>query len=232
MKIPILMYHSISDGNNPLSVSIENFDKQMRFMSQNGYKTMSLQKLTNIPDRKSFIITFDDGYEDIFLNALPILKKYDFTATCFFVSNFIGKYNAWDENKKEFIKLNLMNINQISLWIDNNMDVGSHTSDHKNLVNLDYNEKTLQIINPKKYFNEVFKLDVKTFSYPFGSFDDECFNIVKDNYNFAVTTNRSRYIFNKFNNCKLPRVPINKKDNIFKFYLKINTIYEDIKFKN
>lgn len=226
------MYHSISDGNDPLSVSIENFDKQMRFMSQNGYKTMSLQKLTNIPDRKSFIITFDDGYEDIFLNALPILKKYDFTATCFFVSNFIGKYNAWDENKKEFIKLNLMNINQISLWIDNNMDVGSHTSDHKNLVNLDCNEKTLQIINPKKYFNEVFKLDVKTFSYPFGSFDDECFNIVKDNYNFAVTTNRSRYIFNKFNNCKLPRVPINKKDNIFKFYLKINTIYEDIKFKN
>ena len=36
MKVPILMYHSISDGENPLSVSISKFDKQMKFMNHNG----------------------------------------------------------------------------------------------------------------------------------------------------------------------------------------------------
>ena len=232
MRIPVLMYHSISNSKNPLSVSINSFEKQMRFMNQNAFKTTSLCNIENIKSGKFFIITFDDGYEDVFLNALPILKKYNFTATCFFVSNLIGKYNVWDEDKENFIKLNLMNNSQISLWIDNNMDVGSHTADHKNLLKLNSNDKKIQINEPKKYFNELFNIDVKTFSYPFGAFDDESFNIVKDNYLFAVTTNRSRYIFNKFNNFKIPRVPVNKKDNIFKFYLKTNTIYEDIKFKN
>ena len=109
MKIPILMYHSISDGENPLSVSLSKFDKQMRFMSHNGYKTIKLNNLLNLNKGKYFIITFDDGYEDVFKNALPILKKYNFTATCFFVSKHIGKYNIWDENKPNFSKLNLMN---------------------------------------------------------------------------------------------------------------------------
>ena len=85
MKIPILMYHSISDGNNPLSVPIKNFEKQMKFMSHNDYKTINLKDLSNLNKYgKFFIITFDDGYEDVFVNALPILNKYDFTATCFF----------------------------------------------------------------------------------------------------------------------------------------------------
>ena len=78
MKIPILMYHSISNSNNQLSVPIKNFEKQMKLMSRNGYRTVNLQKLSSIDEGKFFIITFDDGYEDVFLNALPILKKYNF----------------------------------------------------------------------------------------------------------------------------------------------------------
>ena len=134
------MYHSISNGNNPLSVSVNSFEKQMKFMNRNGYKTVNLEDLANANSDKFFIITFDDGYEDVFINALPILKKYGFTATCFFVSKHIGKYNIWDENKPNFSKLNLMNINQISEWFLSGMEVGSHSSDHKNLKNLNYND--------------------------------------------------------------------------------------------
>ena len=53
----------------------------------------------------------------------------------------------------------------------------------------------------------------------------------KDYYDFSVTTKRSRFIKDKFDNNLLPRVPINKSDNLFKFFLKIKTPYEDIKFK-
>ena len=74
-------------------------------------------------------------------------------------------------------------------------------------------------------------IDIDTFSYPFGSYDKDSIDIVKNNYTFAVTTKRSRFINNKCNFTELPRVPVNKTDSMFKFFLKIKTIYEDIKLK-
>tara|TARA_B100000579_G_scaffold395826_1_gene374153 strand:+ start:67 stop:759 length:693 start_codon:yes stop_codon:yes gene_type:complete len=227
------MYHSISDGKHPLSLSINNFEKQMKFMFNNGYQTINfdgLNSCTSESYNKYFIVTFDDGYEDIFLNALPILKKYNFISTCFFVSNYIGKYNIWDECRQDFIKLSLMNIDQIKNWNNQGMQVGLHTAIHKNLNKINYNEKLQQIELPKKFFYEKLSINVDSFSYPFGRYDDESFQIVKRNYNFAVTTKRSRYIKNKFDLCKLPRIPVNKGDGMFKFYLKVKTIYEDIKY--
>ena len=55
---------------------------------------------------------------------------------------------------------------------------------------------------------------------------------MRNHYKFAVTTKRSRYKINKFNNHILPRVPINSDTGLFKFYIKIKTFYEDIKFNN
>jgi Predicted xylanase/chitin deacetylase len=112
------------------------------------------------------------------------------------------------------------------------MSIGAHTSNHKNLKTLNYDEKYSQIIGPKNYFYKKMSIKIDVFSYPFGSFDDESINLVKKYYSFAVTTKRSRFISNKFNPIELPRVPINKTDSMFKFFLKIKTIYEDIKFKN
>jgi len=233
MKIPILMYHSISNGDHPLSVSINNFDKQMNFMKKNGYETINFDKLhLDEKDKKYFIITFDDGYEDIFVNALPILKKYNFFSVCFFVTDFIGKHNVWDDDKKNFSNLKLMGIENILKWHNNGMLIGAHTSSHKDLKKLNSDEKYNQIIGPKEFFKKTMSININIFSYPFGSFDKESINLVKNNYSFAVTTKRSRFITNKFDPAELPRIPINKTDNMFKFFLKIKTIYEDIKFRN
>ena len=87
MKIPVLMYHSISELDNKSSLCPYNFDKQMKFMKNMGFQTTDLKTFNY--KKKQFVITFDDGYEDIFINALPILLKYDFQAICFFVTEYI-----------------------------------------------------------------------------------------------------------------------------------------------
>ena len=230
MKIPILMYHSISNSKNPMSLSIDNFEKQMKFMSRNGFKTINLNDKKITDCKKCFLITFDDGYEDIYLNALPILKKYNFNALCFFVTNLIGKKNIWDKVKSDYKELSLMDKEQIFMWLDNEMIAGSHSLDHKDLQRLTYNEKISQITEPINFFKINFNINIKYFSYPFGSYDDDSLKIVKKYYKFAMTTKRSRFSTNIHNNHEIPRIPINKKDGIFKFYLKINTIYEDLKF--
>jgi len=231
MKIPILMYHSISSEQNKLSVPQKNFENQMQFMKKNNYKSINFDELDNL-DKKSkyFIITFDDGYEDVYTQALPVLKKFNYTSTCYFVSNLIGKYNIWDENESNFYKMNLMNFNQILSWQKNGMSIGIHTANHKNLSNINLNEKKYEIFNSINFFKSKLSLDVKYFSYPFGKYDNQTLDIIRNNFKFAVTTKRSRYSDGKFNYHELPRVPINKDTSLFKFFLKIKTPYEDIKY--
>ena len=201
-------------------------------MKKMGYQTISFKDLNKKNHNKEFILTFDDGYENIFTNAFPILMRLGFKATCFIIANKIGHYNQWDINKNNFKKMKLMNRDQINEWLQKGFDVGSHTMDHLDLIKLNYENKNQQIINSKKFFKDVFNIEIDSFAYPFGSYDNETLNIIKQNYNYAVTTKRSRFIKNKFSNQLLPRVPINKNDSLFKFFLKIRTPYEDIKFKN
>ena len=73
MNIPVLMYHSVSDNKNKMSVSKNNFKKQMKLMNKFGFKGVNLKDIDKNEKGKKFVITFDDGYEDVFINAFPIL---------------------------------------------------------------------------------------------------------------------------------------------------------------
>ena len=150
---------------------------------------------------------------------------------CFIVTNKIGYYNDWDKHKNKFKKMRIMGFEQINEWLKSGFNIGSHSMDHVDLTKLNKNDKINQIANSKKNLNSEFNTQIDTFAFPFGSYDDETYNIINEYYDYAVTTKRSRFVKNKFNNKLLPRVPISKNDNFLKFFLKIKTPYEDIKFK-
>ena len=231
MKVPILMYHSISSRKSKLSVTQNNFEKQMQFLRKNNYKSISFDDLDYLDNKsKYFIITFDDGYENVFKYALPILKKFNFTSTCFFVTNYIGKYNVWDENDINIAKEKLMTCDQILIWFKNGMSIGAHTANHKNLSEINLDQKKSEILDSINFFKSKLSLDIKYFSYPFGRYDNQTLDLIKKNFKFAVTTKRSRFIPGKFKYHEIPRVPINNDTSLFKFYLKIKTPYEDFKY--
>ena len=224
------MYHSIMD-NHDKSVSINSFELQMKLMRKMGYQTINFSDLNKNITKKKFIITFDDGYENLITNVFPILKKLEFSATCFVVTNMLNKYNVWDENRSDYKKMKLMNIDQIYEWVSNGFEIGSHTKDHLDLTSLDINKKKEQIIDSKNFINQSLGIKITSFAYPFGSFDDETIKIVQENYEYAVTTKPSKYNPNKFDDMKLPRISINKRTSILKFLLKILTNYENLKYK-
>ena len=105
INIPVLLYHSINDNIDVNEIDTTEFEKQILYLKNNNYKSTTINQIE--PNRKKqIILTFDDGYKDIILKVLPILKKYNFKAICFIVSNHIGKYNLWDANKNNFKKKN------------------------------------------------------------------------------------------------------------------------------
>ncbi len=95
MSVPVLMYHHILSSDSFIASSVDNFEKQMKFLADNGWKTLTSEefylykkKQLQLP-KKSVLITFDDGWRDNCIYAYPILKKYKFKATLFIVTQWI-----------------------------------------------------------------------------------------------------------------------------------------------
>ena len=138
-RVYTIMYHGISEeGDNQLTINVKDFEKQISFFKEN-YLCPDPKQL--IEDYKSgqekndtkdtILITFDDGYEDNFRLARPILKKYGLKAIVFLISGYIGENNDW--NHKYPKKIRHMNLKEIK----ESKDVfyfGCHTKNHYQLM--------------------------------------------------------------------------------------------------
>lgn len=231
----ILMYHMISSHKknakfNGLRVEILEFEKQIKFLSENGWNffTMSelVEKKDNLP-KKSIAITFDDGYEDNYTNALPILKKYNAKATIYLV---VDRHDReWSSKRKkknnsgELKNEPKLNDEQVRELINSGLiEIGSHTITHNNLPTLNKEEKVREISDSKKEIEEKFNIKCNSFCYPFGLYDKLDVNLVKEiGYTNATTTTKGIDNLNKSNLFEIKRITISGKDNLFAFKIKI-----------
>lgn len=102
------MYHSV--GIPPKEALLKSlytnprlFEKQIKILKVLGFKSITSDEIVDFVKgkdlKKNVCITFDDAYKDIFENALPILKKYDFKAIVFVPVGLVGEYNKWDADR-------------------------------------------------------------------------------------------------------------------------------------
>lgn len=228
-KARILMYHSISEhvGNekhNKWRVKPNDFEKQMHWFYKNNWKSFTISelvKLNEIPE-KSFVITFDDGYEDNYLNAFPILKKYDFKATIYLVPN--QKTNHWEE-KNTSVLSNLLNEKQI-LEMQNSglIEFGSHTLSHVNLSTINDEQLLNELKKSKEEVEKIINKECEAFAYPYGKFDDKIVNAVKKTgYKNATVVKRGLFEQND-NVFTIKRVGILGTESFVDFLLKISRV--------
>ena len=236
-NIPILMYHSIesmpkSTIMRSLHVSPQKFKFQMWILKILGYKGLSLDKLKPYIDGhqqgKVVGITFDDGYQNILLNAAPVLAKYNFSATCYIVSNNLGLSNIWDLDKG-ITQKPLMNADEVKKWLSLGMDIGAHTLTHPDLTSISLDAVKKEINDCKLNLEKTFRISINDFCYPFGKFNKDIANLVED-LGFLRATTMKRGRFNpSTNRYIIPRIPINYRTLPHLFIAKILTKYEDKK---
>ena len=230
MKIPILIYHSISNDESSLSLSINEFEKHIIYLKDRNFKTINFDQINNAK-KKQIIITFDDGYKDLISSVLPILKKHNFNATCFIVSSLLGKKNLWDASKKNFVEKDLMNLSDAREWIDNGMFIGSHSHNHLDLTSLNNDKITDELTYSKKILEDKIGIKVKNFSYPYGKVNNLVYKKTKEIFEKATTTNRGRFDIKNHDFHLIPRIDMGKNLSLLKIFLKLETLYEDINFK-
>ncbi|MGW8224724.1 MAG: polysaccharide deacetylase family protein [Anaerolineales bacterium] len=166
VTVPILLYHSIpiqSSPNERYKVSTEHFEQQMQQLYEWGYSTINIETLVahlyqgkSLPPRP-IVITFDDGYEDIFENAFPIMERYGFTGTVYIVANRL--------NSDGF-----MHREQLQELLDHGWEVGSHSMTHTELT-ANHDLVRREVLQSRLDLNDALGIKVFSFAYPFGTLD-------------------------------------------------------------
>ncbi len=193
----ILMYHTVGDpdiSRKSLSIPTDKFVKQMDFFYRNHYHVITLDEMMRLMKSKARIplktiaITFDDGYESNYTNALPVLKKYHFPATVFMITNYIGATKMIDGKPIKFMTLAELRAMRDSGLIT----IGSHTKNHTVLVTIKDDPARLkdEIEGSKKVLEDLLGGPVNYFCYPLGTKDKSIVARVRDaGYLAAFTTN-------------------------------------------
>jgi peptidoglycan/xylan/chitin deacetylase (PgdA/CDA1 family) len=191
--VPILMYHSIGDpgpAHTP-AVDPETFARQIDFLKRNGFKVISLEEFISASDSakllpyKCVVITFDDGYENNYHAAYPVLRDAGYPATLFVPADFIGRPGYITA-----VQANEMSTNYIS--------IGAHGKNHEYLPALIPEKLHREIRGAKKQIETSIGRPVRLFCYPLGGFTAQTKKWVKSaGYIGACTTNRSPSFLNK-----------------------------------
>jgi peptidoglycan/xylan/chitin deacetylase (PgdA/CDA1 family) len=235
MNIPILMYHQI-DAPPPRGTSLRglivapsSFAWQMKMLRVLGYQGLSMRDLEPYlrgeKAGKVVGLTFDDGYQNNVENALPVLQRNGFTATCYGVSDLIGGTNAWDHGK--VAEKQLMTRQDWRTWQDAGMDVGSHTRSHAKLTALSTEQARDEIVRSKQELEHVIGGEVRHFCYPYGWYSPEHAAMARDaGYASATTTHRGR-VHSGDDPYTLRRIMVARATNPIQFFMKIATAYED-----
>lgn len=183
--VPILMYHHIQNypsGNDQSSsdmfVSPQNFDSQMQWLAANNFQTVDLSYFNNQIklSKKPVVLTFDDGYQDAYTQAFPILKKYNFRATFYIIANDINKSGYL--TKDEILEM-----------MKYGMKFGSHSLSHPNLTTIPEEKAEQEIFGSKIILQRITGSIVSDFCYPGGTFNQNVENIViNSGYTTGTTT--------------------------------------------
>ena len=173
---PLLYYHRVAPEADPDTGPVpEVFDRQMGLLKFLGFRGVSLREaLTASPSDSAGMIgiTFDDGYEDNYEWAAPILEKYGFRGTIFCVTGVLGQKTAWAEDPR-WVGHPLMTPGQARELSRRGFEIAAHSRTHPDLTTLSGKELEDEVSGSRRELEDLLGEPVVTFCYPYGFYNEE-----------------------------------------------------------
>lgn len=188
VKIPIFLYHYVEyvhndPGRQNLNIPPNILTSQIETLKNAGYTFVTADELASalsgkikLPE-KVVMLTFDDGYMDLYTDVLPILKKEQVKAVAYIVPDFLNRPNyLFTYQLRELAKSQLV-------------EIGAHTMDHAWLKGISGKTAYYQIEQSKKTLQDILHIPINSFAYPYGAFDRQAINIATTaGFSNAVST--------------------------------------------
>lgn len=235
--LPILMYHAISDelqdrgGYYETVTQPATFRRQMQWLHTHGYQVLALsaavRRLASEArlDAGEVVLTFDDGFENFYSHAAPIMEEFSFTATSFLPTRFVDDGSCFGRHR-------CMSWRQVRELQDRGFEFGSHTTSHPQLRDVSPGELKEQIRRSKYEIEDHTGRAVDSFSYPFafpqadtGFVTGLREELVSAGYVSGVTTQLGRAQLSS-DPLFLPRLPTNSLDDNQLFDVKLAGGYD------
>ncbi|MFI5042897.1 MAG: polysaccharide deacetylase family protein, partial [Acidimicrobiales bacterium] len=192
LHVPILVYHLVApagETGNALSglvVSPEQFSAQMDVLAAGGWHTITAAELgadlaaKRTPPRKTFVVTLDDGYDNGYTYALPILRAHGFRATYYVVTGRVGSTSPAGP---------VLSVSHLQELLAAGMEIGNHTVNHVNLEGLSNADLVAEIDGASTMIAADVGQPPTTFAYPFGLSDQAAVTqVARGGFSLAVTT--------------------------------------------
>ena len=237
MSVPVLMYHHVLPESGFIASSVDEFDRQMRFLAESGYSSLSSDEFLRykkgelkLPG-KSVFITFDDGWRDNAVYAYPILKKYHLKATVFLVTEWIeqassGRRSDYEPLQHKACKQTapldpskvILSWDEIEKMADV-FDFHSHTHTHRDAY---FSSCTWEeeFVRSKEILKRRLGIDSRHLCWPRGKYDEELMNEAKKHYEILYTVERGINLGDGRTD-RIKRIAVKKSDRWLRKQLRI-----------
>jgi peptidoglycan/xylan/chitin deacetylase (PgdA/CDA1 family) len=191
-SLPILIFHSLDDRGTVISFAAQAFGHNMARLHVRGYRTLSLLDAADrvrqgrpFPTR-SLVLTFDDGYETVYHEALPVLQRYGMSATIFITTGQNAPAGLADrlpscEGQAMLSWRQILELRRCGV------EIGAHTCTHPDLTRLPPAEIRAEIGASKAIIEDMLGAAVRSFAYPFGRYDRRSQDIAREHFACACS---------------------------------------------
>ncbi|RMF61398.1 MAG: polysaccharide deacetylase family protein [Calditrichaeota bacterium] len=190
----ILTFHSLDTSGSPISFPPDSFLKLILTLKDKKIKVISLSDLVLWLNGEKELhdpciaLTFDDGFENIYHHAFPILEEHQMEATVFLTTNHIGRKNDWKNQPSNIPILPMLNWDQISEMSRSCFSFEAHTKNHPNLSQIPVEQAKEEIEQSKRDIEEHLGKSVEFFCYPYGHYNPKVYEIIKQRFKGACST--------------------------------------------
>ncbi len=176
-RVPILMYHSLSDRARPrfrkFALAPALFAEQMAYLAQQRYTTLTVSQYvavrtagTALPE-STVVLTFDDGFADFYTEALPVLQKYGFVSTLYVATAFVDGTSRFLQHEQEMARP-MLTWDQLSDIAAAGIECGAHSHRHEQLDVLPMDMARREIVRSRQVLEEKLSRPIASFAYPYG----------------------------------------------------------------
>lgn len=218
-KLVIIYYHEIveqGEGYSYQKLEKDFFEQQMKYLHDQGYKSLYFSELNDSVPDKSIIVSFDDGFKSVYQNAYPIMKKYHIKGNVYLPTKFI-------DNDSHFMTWKM--VKELS---SNGFEMQAHTHNHLDIRTLSKEKMKKEINESNLLFQKHLQYIPQAFCMPYGAFNSKSIRLLKNigKYEYILGSYYGRVNEKEVNNKVLPRIGISNDDSLTIFEKKIKGKYD------